>query len=88
MKGSNSQKSNNADDGVSRDTLNECQRTDAARKASEAKHPEAGSKDASRPRVRDSLPERWTAVGIRASNSGLSRELEQSLTGRAAVSSG
>jgi hypothetical protein len=44
---SNSQKSDKADDGVSRDTLNDWQRKDAARKSGEAKqHPEANPKDA------------------------------------------
>jgi hypothetical protein len=46
MKVSNSQKSDKTDDGVSRDTLNDWQRKDAARKSGEAKHPEADPKDA------------------------------------------
>ena len=46
MKVSNSQKSDKTDDGVSRDTLNDGQRKDAARKSGEAKHPEADPKDA------------------------------------------
>jgi hypothetical protein len=46
MKVSNSQKSDKTDDGVSRDTLNDWQRKDAAKNTGEAKHPEAGPKDA------------------------------------------
>ena len=46
MKVSNSQKSDKTDDGVSRDTLNDWQRKDAARKSGEVKHPEADPKDA------------------------------------------
>jgi hypothetical protein len=46
MRVSNSQKSDKATDGVSRDTLNDWQRKDAARKAGEARHSEAKPKDA------------------------------------------
>jgi len=46
MKVSNKQKSDNADDGVSRDTLNGWQRKDAAKNASEMKHRESDPKDA------------------------------------------
>jgi hypothetical protein len=44
MKVSNNQKSDKTDDGVSRDTLNDWQRKDAATR--ETKHPEADPKDA------------------------------------------
>ena len=51
MKVSNKQKFDKAEDGVSRDTLNDWQRKDAARNASETKHREADPKDAgSKPR--------------------------------------
>lgn len=46
MKVSNTQKSDKTDDGVSRDTLNDWQRKDAAKSTGKAKHPEAGPKDA------------------------------------------
>ena len=46
MKVNNSQKSDKADDGISRETLNDWQRKDAARKADEAKHRDADPKDA------------------------------------------
>lgn len=45
MKVSNSQKSSKTDDGISRETLNNWQRKDAARQSGEAKHREADSKD-------------------------------------------
>jgi hypothetical protein len=45
MKVSDSQKSDKTDDSVSRDTLNDWQRKDAAKNTAEAKHPEA-AKDA------------------------------------------
>ena len=38
--------SDKTEDGVSRDTLNDWQRKDAAKNTGEAKHPEAGPKDA------------------------------------------
>jgi hypothetical protein len=46
MKVSNNQKSDKTDDGVSRDTLNDWQRKDAAKNASEMRHRESDSKDA------------------------------------------
>jgi hypothetical protein len=46
MKVSNNQKSEKTDDGVSRDTLNDWQRKDAAKNAQEAKHRDADPKDA------------------------------------------
>jgi len=46
MKVSNSQKSDKADDGISRETLNDWQRKDAAKKADESKHRDADPKDA------------------------------------------
>lgn len=46
MKVSNTQKSDKTDDGVSRDTLNDWQRKDAAKSTGKAKHAEAGPKDA------------------------------------------
>jgi len=46
MKVSNSQKSDKADDGISRETLNDWQRKDAAKKADEAKRRDSDSKDA------------------------------------------
>ena len=46
MKVINSQKSNKADDGISRETLNDWQRKDAAKKADEAKRRDSDSKDA------------------------------------------
>ena len=45
MKVSNGQKSDKTDDGVSRDTLNDWQRKDAAKNAHEAKHRDADPKD-------------------------------------------
>jgi len=45
MKVSNSQKSDKADDGISRETLNDWQRKDAAKKADEAKRRDADPKD-------------------------------------------
>jgi len=46
MKVINSQKSDKADDGISRETLNDWQRKDAAKKADEAKRRDSDSKDA------------------------------------------
>ena len=46
MKVNNSQKSDKADDGISRKTLNDWQRKDAAKKADEAKRRDSDSKDA------------------------------------------
>jgi hypothetical protein len=46
MKVSNSQKSDKADDSISRETLNDWQRKDAAKKADEAKRRNSDSKDA------------------------------------------
>ena len=46
MKVSNSQKSDKADDGISRETLNDWQRKDTAKKADESKHRDADPKDA------------------------------------------
>lgn len=46
MKVNNSQKSDKADDGISRETLNDWQRKDAAKKADEAKRRDSDSKDA------------------------------------------
>jgi hypothetical protein len=46
MKVNNSQKSDKADDGLPRETLNDWQRKDAAKKADEAKHRDADPKDA------------------------------------------
>jgi hypothetical protein len=46
MKVSNNQKSEKTDDGVSRHTLNDWQRKDAAKNAREAKHRDADPKDA------------------------------------------
>ena len=46
MKVNNSQKSDKADDGISRETLNDWRRKDAAKKADEAKRRGSDSKDA------------------------------------------
>jgi hypothetical protein len=46
MKVINSQKSDKTDDGISRETLNDWQRKDAAKKADEAKRRDSDSKDA------------------------------------------
>jgi hypothetical protein len=46
MKVSNKEKSNKKDDGVSRDTLNDWQRKDAANNARDTQHREADPKDA------------------------------------------
>jgi hypothetical protein len=46
MKVSNNEKSNKSDNSVSRDTLDDWQRKDAAKNAAEAKHREAEPKDA------------------------------------------
>ncbi|WP_187399320.1 hypothetical protein [Bradyrhizobium paxllaeri] len=45
MKVSNSQKSDQAEDGISRETLNDWQRKDAAKNAGEAKRRDADLKD-------------------------------------------
>jgi hypothetical protein len=46
MKVSNSQKSDKTENGVSRDTLNDWQRKDAAKNADDAKHRNADPKEA------------------------------------------